>query len=214
MPRGGGAGQGQGRAQARPRGRGQSRAQALSQALAPEERVLARMESVQEALEVKDSLLAELYVSHIAQRQTVKTELVGRRAVLAARHEEETLRMEAGILKIRAEMDLLAGELQELVEQGEGQVVAGADTTSDSTTTSPTSSSSSKSESFSLPCPSCPVCLVPMAPPTAIHQCAGGHLVCGPCRDKLHVTTCRTCLGEYVGRAEGMEQYLHSLFLD
>jgi len=232
MPRGGGAGQGQGRAQARPsqgqaRGRGQSRAQALAQALAPEERVLARMESVQEALEVKDSLLAELYVSHIAQRwehttttstlgprQTVKTELVGRRTVLAARHEEETLRMEADILKIRAEMDLLAGELQELVEQGEGQVVAGADTTSTSTTTSPTSSSSSKSESFSLPCPSCPVCLVPMAPPTSIYQCAGGHLVCGPCRDKLHVTTCRTCLGEYVGRAEGMEHYLHSLFLN
>jgi len=161
MPRVGGAGQGQGRAQARPsqgqaRGRGQSRAQALAQALAPEERVLARMESVQEALEVKDSLLAELYVSHIAQRQTVKTELVGRRAVLAARHEEETLRMEADILKIRAEMDLLAGELQELVEQGEGQVVAGADTASTSTTTSPTSSSS-KSESVSLPCPSCPV---------------------------------------------------------
>lgn len=47
MPRGGGAGQGQGRAQARPRGRGQSRAEALAQALAPEERVLARMESVQ-----------------------------------------------------------------------------------------------------------------------------------------------------------------------
>ena len=46
MPRGGGAGQGQGRAQARP-SRGQSRAQALAQALAPEERVLARMESVQ-----------------------------------------------------------------------------------------------------------------------------------------------------------------------
>ena len=63
---------------------------------------------------MKDSLLAELYVSHIAQRwehttttstlgprQTVKTELVGRRTVLAVRHEEETLRMEADILKIR-----------------------------------------------------------------------------------------------------------------
>ena len=64
----------------------------------------------------------------------------------------------------RAEMDLLAGELQELVEQGEGQVVAGADTTSTSTTTSPTSSSSSKSESFSLPCPSCPVVPAPRQP--------------------------------------------------
>ena len=32
------------------------------------------MERAKEELEVKDSLLAELYVSHIAQRQTIKTE--------------------------------------------------------------------------------------------------------------------------------------------
>ena len=33
-----------------------------------------RVERAKEELEVKDSLLAELYVSHIAQRQTIKTE--------------------------------------------------------------------------------------------------------------------------------------------
>ena len=32
------------------------------------------MERAKEELDVKDSLLAELYVSHIAQRQTIKTE--------------------------------------------------------------------------------------------------------------------------------------------
>ena len=32
------------------------------------------MERAKEELDVKDSLLAQLYVSHIAQRQTIKTE--------------------------------------------------------------------------------------------------------------------------------------------
>ena len=60
--------------------------------------------------------------------------------------------------------------------------------------------------SFSLPCPSCPVCRTAMAPPTVIlqvltlwklhpvmvlSQCTNGHLVCEPCHAKLHVTTCR-----------------------
>ena len=36
--------------------------------------VLERLERAKEELEVKDSLLAELYVSHISQRQTIKTE--------------------------------------------------------------------------------------------------------------------------------------------
>ena len=38
------------------------------------EKVVDRVERAKEELEVKDSLLAELYVSHIAQRQTIKTE--------------------------------------------------------------------------------------------------------------------------------------------
>ena len=37
-------------------------------------KVVDRVERAKEELEVKDSLLAELYVSHIAQRQTIKTE--------------------------------------------------------------------------------------------------------------------------------------------
>ena len=36
--------------------------------------VLERLERAKEELEVKDSLLAELYVSHISQRHTIKTE--------------------------------------------------------------------------------------------------------------------------------------------
>ena len=38
------------------------------------EKVVDRVERAREELEAKDSLLAELYVSHIAQRQTIKTE--------------------------------------------------------------------------------------------------------------------------------------------
>ena len=49
-----------------------------------------------------------------------------------------------------------------------------------------------------------------------IHQCGSGHLLCEVC----HVTmasagrvTCPTCQGDIVGRAIGMEQYLHSVFM-
>ena len=38
------------------------------------EKVVDQVERAKEELEAKDSLLAELYVSHIAQRQTIKTE--------------------------------------------------------------------------------------------------------------------------------------------
>ena len=37
-------------------------------------KVVDQVERAKEELDVKDSLLAELYVSHIAQRQTIKTE--------------------------------------------------------------------------------------------------------------------------------------------
>ena len=78
--------------------------------------VLERLERAKEELEVKDSLLAELYVSHISQRQTIKTEYqvfsaksiicsLGyfqvKRQALQQRHEEESVRMESDILKIK-----------------------------------------------------------------------------------------------------------------
>ena len=78
--------------------------------------MLERLERAKEELEVKDSLLAELYVSHISQRQTIKTEyqvfsaesiicsldyFQVKRQVLQQRHEEESVRMESDILKIK-----------------------------------------------------------------------------------------------------------------
>jgi len=172
-------------------------------------KVVDRVERAKEELEVKDSLLAELYVSHIAQRQTIKTEFQVKRRMLEQRHEEESVRMESDILKIKAEMDVLGAELAMLVSETEEEVV---NNPGDGTVVP--SRSSEPDFSFALPCPSCPVCRTAMAPPTIILQCTNGHLVCEPCHAKLHVTTCRTCLGEYDGRALGLEQYLQSLFLD
>jgi len=173
-------------------------------------KVLERLERAKEELEVKDSLLAELYVSHISQRQTIKTEYQVKRQVLQQRHEEESVRMESDILKIKADMDVLEAELAVLVSETEGEVVSKPD----QDVAMPSRHSEPDFSSLSLPCPSCPVCRTAMAPPTVIMQCTNGHLVCEPCHAKLHVTTCRTCLGEYVGRALGLEQYLQSLFLD
>jgi len=173
-------------------------------------KVVDRVERAKEELEVKDSLLAELYVSHIAQRQTIKTEFQVKRRMLEQRHEEESVRMDSEILKIKAEMDVLEAELAVLVSETEEEVVNNPD----DGIAIPSRSSEPDFSSFSLPCPSCPVCRTAMAPPTVILQCTNGHLVCEPCHAKLHVTTCRTCLGEYVGRALGLEQYLQSLFLD
>ena len=65
------------------------------------------MERAKEELEVKDSLLAELYVSHIAQRQTIKTEFQVKRRMLEQRHDEESVRMESDILKIKVHTNVL-----------------------------------------------------------------------------------------------------------
>jgi len=173
-------------------------------------KVVDRVERAKEELEVKDSLLAELYVSHIAQRQTIKTEFQVKRRILEQRHEEESIRMESDILKIKADMDALEAELAVLVSETEEEVV----NNSGEGVALPSRSSEADFSSFTLPCPSCPVCRTAMAPPTVILQCTNGHLVCETCHAKLHVTTCRTCLGEYVGRALGLEKYLQSLFLD
>jgi len=87
-------------------------------------KVLERLERAKEELEVKDSLLAELYVSHISQRQTIKTEYQVKRQVLQQRHEEESVRMESDILKIKADMDVLEAELAVLVSETEDEVVS------------------------------------------------------------------------------------------
>ena len=49
-----------------------------------------------------------------------------------------------------------------------------------------------------------------------IHQCGSGHLLCEVCHVTMASTgrvTCPTCQGDIVGRAIGMEQYLHSVFM-
>ena len=58
----------------------------------------------------------------------------------------------------------------------------------------------------------CPVCLEEMTPPTRIHQCADGHLLCGTCRENPSITSCPVCRGNIIGRAVVMEKLATSLF--
>ena len=60
------------------------------------------------------------------------------------------------------------------------------------------------------PAPECPICLELMLPPTKIFTCSNGHLVCGPCKEK--VAQCSICMKPVMGRATAMEQMLRTLF--
>jgi len=57
--------------------------------------------------------------------------------------------------------------------------------------------------------PECPVCLARLVPPTRIHHCVSGHLVCGACRPRL--ARCVQCRQRYTGRATAMEQLLRQM---
>jgi len=52
----------------------------------------------------------------------------------------------------------------------------------------------------------CPVCFAEMKPPVHIWQCAQGHPVCQPCRNRPEVRHCPTCRQRIVGRATLVEK--------
>ena len=58
----------------------------------------------------------------------------------------------------------------------------------------------------------CPVCLEEMSPPTRIHQCQEGHVLCGRCADNPSITCCPSCRGEMSGRAVAMEKLARTLY--
>jgi len=159
--------------------------------------LLDTIERVKTELKLQDALLNELYLTHIGERQDAKKDYFVKKRLMEQKHEEETIRMESDILKIKADMDSLEKQLTGLMSKTEADLIlkSSAYLTKEFLSQSP--------PSLSLPCPKCPVCSEPMIPPLQIFQCSNGHLVCQHCHAKLHVTTCRICMGQYVGRATG-----------
>jgi len=58
----------------------------------------------------------------------------------------------------------------------------------------------------------CPVCFAEMKPPVHIWQCAQGHPVCQPCRNRPEVRHCPTCRQRIVGRATLVEKIAAQVF--
>ena len=147
--------------------------------------LLDTIEHVKTNLKLKDALLNELYLTHISERQEAKKEYFVKRRLLEQKHDEETVRIESDILKIKVEMDQLEKQLTGLMSKSECDLILKSSSflSKDLVSRSP--------PSLTLPCPKCPVCVEPMVPPIEIFQCNNGHLVCQHCHAKLHVTTCR-----------------------
>jgi len=59
--------------------------------------------------------------------------------------------------------------------------------------------------------PDCPVCMESLAPPTRVHQCAKGHLICGHCKPSLQECPSRCGAPLLDDPAYGMEALLRSL---
>jgi len=60
----------------------------------------------------------------------------------------------------------------------------------------------------------CPVCFAEMKPPVHIWQCAQGHPVCQPCRNRPEVRHCPTCRQRIVGRATLVEKIAAQVFTE
>jgi len=60
----------------------------------------------------------------------------------------------------------------------------------------------------------CPVCFAEMKPPVHIWQCAQGHPVCQPCKNRPEVRHCPTCRQRIVGRATLVEKIAAQVFTE
>ena len=146
--------------------------------------LLDSIEQLKTNIKLKDTLLNDLYLTHIAQRQSVSKEYFVKKRLLEQKHDEETVRMESDILKIKADMDKFEKQLSGLMSKSECESILKSSVYyGDSVSRSP--------PALNLPCPDCQVCREPMIPPLEIFQCSNGHFVCQHCHAKLHVTTCR-----------------------
>ena len=121
-------------------------------------KLLDEIERVKAEMKLKDVLISELYMRHIDQRQEMKQEYFVQRRLLEQKHEEEVVRIESDILRIKADTDSLERQLGELMT--DDQEIEDEDNDIDS----------SSPPSLTLPCPPCPVCTNLMMPPVHIYQ--------------------------------------------
>ena len=77
--------------------------------------LLDAIERVKAEMKLKDVLISEMYIQHIQERQEVKKELFVQRRIMEQKHEEEKVRIESDILKIKAEMDNMEKQLTGLM---------------------------------------------------------------------------------------------------
>ena len=155
----------------------------------PVSKLLDDIEKLKSDIKLKTVTTNELFVQHIEERQETKKDFFVRRRLLEQKHEEEVVRIESDILRLKVEMDQLERQLSGLVNKSDsgGQEGSPRHLKVREDLVSPGSP-----PSLNLPCPNCPVCRETMRPPVEIYQCSNGHLVCQHCHANLHVTNCRS----------------------
>jgi len=119
-------------------------------------KLLDEIERVKAEMKLKDVLISEMYMTHIDQRQEMKQEYFVQRRLMEQKHEEEVVRIESDILRIKADIDVLERQLGDLMTDDQQTVVKDEDSPSP--------------PSLTLPCPPCPVCTNLMMPPVHIYQ--------------------------------------------
>ena len=83
-------------------------------------RLLDAIERLKSDLKLKDVTTNELFLHHIDEKQEIKNEFFVQRRLLEQKHEEEVVRMESDILRIKVEMDQLEKQLASLMWKSEG----------------------------------------------------------------------------------------------
>ena len=151
-------------------------------------RLLDDIEKLRSDLKLKNVTTNELFHHHIEEKQEVKKDLFVRRRLLERKHEEEVVRIESDILRIKVEMDGLERQLATLVSKSDRDSI---EQSFKQLNISEEWVKPGSPPSLNLPCPPCPVCRELLTPPVQIYQCSNGHLLCQHCHAKLHVTNCR-----------------------
>ena len=78
-------------------------------------RLLDAIERLKSDLKLKDVTTNELFLHHIEEKQKIKKEFFVQRRLLEQKHEEEVVRMESDILRLKVEMDQLEKQLSSLM---------------------------------------------------------------------------------------------------
>ena len=82
-------------------------------------KLLDEIERLKSDIKLKDVTTNELFVHHIDEKKEMKKDFFVRRRLLEQKHEEEVVRIESDILRIKVEMDQLERQLSSLVSRSE-----------------------------------------------------------------------------------------------